>query len=318
MPPQAFLAVIEAWNTIMDDLHRRFPKLRGIRPPNLSQNDLGAETPGLLGRYKLKSSTLQFTNPFSIHWGRYSEDRKNDSFTSPKREGFEGIVLHEYAHHLRAEMLPDPRRWLTGLAAFLKENGYIDDDSKIDITPAFAVQVGKQAREMGLGYYAGRNAEEFTAEALAWRLSPDYGAVAATPRMPRHLEDWIHECFPFVLDGPNPESTFEFDPASIREPWMYDGRLGWRNRGPVPVPPPRCESLRQDSMTRAPQQVDHATSKAGQIQTTLSQPRSVLLMDRSVRGPMASPTDGTSAASLRSANGRAADRPGLIGKFGHS
>ena len=245
-PPQAFLAVMEAWNTVMDDLQGRFPNLREIRPPNLSQNDLGAESAGLLGRYQLKSSTMQFTNPFCIHWARYSEDRKNDSLTSPKREGFEGIVLHEYAHHLRAEVLPDPRRWLTGLAAMLKENGYIDDESKIDSTPAFAVQVGKKAREMGLGYYAGRNAEEFTAEALAWRLSPGYGAVAETPRMPRYLEDWIHKCFPFVLDGPDPGSTFEFDPAGIREPWVNDGRLQWRDRWPVPVPPPRGVSLRRN------------------------------------------------------------------------
>ncbi len=52
-----------------------------------------------------------------------------------------------------------PRRWLTGLAARLKDNGYIDDESKIDSTPAFAVQVGKKAREMGHLALAGLSEE---------------------------------------------------------------------------------------------------------------------------------------------------------------
>lgn len=252
MPPQAFLTVMEAFNRVMGHLHRRFPQLRTVGPPNLSQNDLGARTALSLGTYNRESSTMEFTNPFSIHWARHARDVKTDSQMSPKLKGFEGIVLHEYAHHLCSEKHSNRPRRLSRLAAMLKENGFIDDESKIDGTPAFAAHIGKQAREMGLGYHAGKNAEEFAAEALAWRLSPGYGSSVDVPAMPGFLENWVHECFPFTRDAPQPDRFFAFDPAGIGEPWMKDGQLQWRNRGPVPAPPARSLSIRPQDRDRPP------------------------------------------------------------------
>ncbi len=92
-----------------------------------------------------------------------------------------------------------------------------------------------------MGLDAGENILEFAASALAWRMTPGYAASSTTPRMPRYLEAWLHECFPFTRDGPIPAGWVEFDRAKIKEPILVDGVLRSVERGDPPrrMPGPR-------------------------------------------------------------------------------
>ena len=69
---------------------------------------------------------------------------------------------------------------------------------------AFRARYGNSIGAMGIGHYAGQDAFEFVAEAIAWRLHAEYGAKPEAPRMPRHLENWVHDrrgLVPFRLKG---------------------------------------------------------------------------------------------------------------------
>ena len=251
MPDTAFLGVVKTYNEVLEDLHNRFPQLRDIRPPNLSQNSLDGSHPDSAGKYDVSTSTLEFSQISASDWSNDSALERSRSGISPQADGFKGVLMHELGHHLSSPECSDQRMWLLRLAVMLTENGFISDPSKIDtasvFSPTFAMHVGKQARTMGAGTYAGTDAGEFAAEVLAWRMAPGYGESHAVPRMPRYLEAWVHDSFPFTRDGHIPDSCVEFDPATIKEPAIVDGTLVWRDRGPAPALPPRPRTAPEHS-----------------------------------------------------------------------
>ena len=97
----------------------------------------------------------------------------------------------------------------------------------------FAVVAGKQVRELGIGVYAGSDEFEFVAEAITWRMHPDYGRTEGVPRMPPILESWVHECFPFLDNGRIPQDSVQFNPGSIKEPVSVNGTVEWKRRDVV-------------------------------------------------------------------------------------
>lgn len=244
VPERVFLRIVKEFNAVMEDLHTRFPKLGDVEPPDLSQSDARALDSGLVGAYVVSASSIQvgiIDSPETC-WENTLRETRQRSGIAPATGGLSGVLMHEYAHHLALGQSHAPVHWLPRLAAMLRQNGFIREETSIDTTDvhsrSFGVRLGKKAREMGLGSYAGSNASEFAAEALTWRMAPGYGASADIPRMPRYLEDWVHDCFPFTRDGPIPVSCHEFDPASVREPAMVGGSIVWRDRGRDRTPPP--------------------------------------------------------------------------------
>ena len=127
-----------------------------------------------------------------------------------------------------------PSIWQPKLDAMLRARGLLAAPRGIHPLHSndtrFAVQVGNQVRELGIGSYAGANRGEFAAEAITWRMHPAYGQTEDVPRMPSDLEDWVHDCFPFLDNGQIPENSVPFNPDSIKEPVMVDGEVEWIRR----------------------------------------------------------------------------------------
>ena len=197
-----FAAMLRQFNDLMADLHQRFPDLRNVRPPNLSQNAVDARVPHFSAMYDSETETMEFASVAAGNGRIRSQQARALLIDAPKTGGFFGTILHEYSHHLASAENSNQLGWLTGLGVMLQENGFISDASRLDSTsdlhPSFGELVGNKTLRMGLGTYAGTNAAEFVAEVLAWRMSPGYGETDEIPKMPPYLENWVHEYFPFL------------------------------------------------------------------------------------------------------------------------
>ena len=242
MPADAFLGLLSTYNRTLEDLHDRFPRLADLKPPNLSQSDSAREMPGTSGNYNETTETLSFANlDPAVHASRRARSL-GQSYSTPKAPGLIGVIVHEYAHHLTSPNAPNRQKWEESLVAMLRQQGFIRENTAIcrggRIGPAFTVEVGKNVREMGLGYFGGTSVDEFVAEALGWRMAPGYGTSVEMPRMPRFLEDWVHDCFPFTRSGTIPTDAVDFHPAMVKIPVMVGGEIVWVDRGSRSEPRP--------------------------------------------------------------------------------
>ncbi len=208
MPQASFLKILTVFNATMADLHQRFPALADIRPPNLSQSDYSARHPGGAASYASGTETIAFAyvDP-AVHAARHFRGRAM-RLMSPKAPGLQGVLTHEYSHHIASPGICDNLAWQTKLLDMLQQSGIVCTDTSIDAArpdgPEFESEVGVQVVRLGLGTYAGRSMDEFAAEALAWRLAPGYGESSDIPPMPSRLEQWVHECFPATRGRPVP------------------------------------------------------------------------------------------------------------------
>lgn len=206
MPVEAFLKLVGTCNRVMEDLHHRFPGLRGCAPPNLAQTDLLRETGYLFGGYNPGSRTLCFADPIEHDLDRIWEETRARGLVSPQARGLAGLIIHEYAHHLCLGLSPEPHEWITSLVATLQAQGIVPERTNISrwdpVSGDFCDEVGDKAQAMGFGANAADNAAEFAAEALSWRMAPGYAESREIPRMPVYLENWLHESFPLAPDDP--------------------------------------------------------------------------------------------------------------------
>ncbi|MDE0061758.1 MAG: hypothetical protein OXP09_05105 [Gammaproteobacteria bacterium] len=202
MPAEAFLLVVRSCNGVMEDLHRRFPKLAECVPPNLAQTDLLRETGYLFGGYDPGTRTLCFANPMEHDLDRIWDDARARGQVSPQARGLDGLIMHEYAHHLCLGLSCEPHEWITSLVTTLQSRGMLPEHTNVSRwDPAsgdFGDEVSDSVQSMGFGVNAADNAAEFAAEALSWRMAPGYGESSEIPRMPEYLEKWLHESFPLT------------------------------------------------------------------------------------------------------------------------
>ena len=191
---RTFLEIVAKLNQGMRDLHARFPGLRGVEPPTLAEHDpnhdenLRAESdpnynPHLVrGTYAPRGATMAFAIPAVVP---FEAQAAHDYEFSPKEKGFKGTLAHEYGHHLASDRVVSPSIWKPKLDAMLRANGMLVGPRGVHPSHAndrrFAVLAGKQVRELGIGVYAGSNEHEFVAEAITWRMHPDYGRTEGVP-----------------------------------------------------------------------------------------------------------------------------------------
>ena len=246
-PDTSFLEIVAGFNEGMRDLHARFPGLRGVEPPDLARYDPNHDeklrarrdpsyTPSLIrGEYMPGWTTLAFGVPAELY--SVAAQATDDYEFSPKEKGFKGTLVHEYGHHLSSDRVVSPSIWKPKLEAMLRANGLLHGARGADPShpneQRFAVLAGKQVRELGIGVYAGSDEFEFVAEAITWRMHPDYGRTEGVPRMPPILENWVHECFPFLDNGQIPQDSVQFNPGSIKEPVSVNGTVEWKRRDVV-------------------------------------------------------------------------------------
>ena len=243
----AFLEIVKYFTEGMRDLHARFPGLKNVEPPALSQQDpnhdanlLAEGGPNhkpelILAKYEENQATMMFANPADVDFFRTPDADEHDY--SPTDQGFDGSLAHEYGHHLSSDRVVSPSIWKPKLEAMLRANGLLVGPRGAHPSHAndhrFAVLAGKQVRELGIGEYAGSDEYEFVAEAIGWRMHPGYGRAEDAPRMPPILENWVHECFPFLDNGRIPQDSVPFNPGSIKEPVSVNGTVKWKRRDVV-------------------------------------------------------------------------------------
>ena len=257
-PPSdyGFLQIVLGFNHAMSDFHARFPALAEVDPPFLLNSDPSLDcSPEADGCHLPEINALCFREAADLPTLYRAHNFDGTAVFAPKK-GFHGIVAHEYGHHLSYPAVVPPGVWKPKLEQALRANGILSPESgprTLDLADdaAFAVRVGKRARETGIGYYAGSSPVEFAAEAIAWRLHADYAATPDAPRMPRFLENWLHECFPFLDNGQIPEPSIEFDPGDLQMPVSRHRQIDLMSRRKLeasqitPAVPARRESLPQ-------------------------------------------------------------------------
>ena len=230
-----FLEIVTKFNLKMSDLHARFPGLRNVEPPSLSQEDPNHDEkllctlapirkPNIVhGRYVTSKATMMFAKSSDMGWpGAHGIEHDRGSpkgAVAPKEQGFNGTLAHEYGHHLSSNRVVPESTWKPKLEAMLRANSSLVGPRGAPPPHAndqrFAELARKQVCELGIGIYAGTDEYEFVAEAIAWRMHPDYGRTEDVPRMPPILENWVHECFPFLDNGRIPQDSVPFNPGSI-------------------------------------------------------------------------------------------------------
>ena len=244
-----FQHLVADYNEAMMDLHTRFPGLKRVNQPYLSNSDPAADRtrcsagePPSLGTYRRFASILemrQFTD--SSQW---IQRRVGDGtqYSAPGI-GFAGVLAHEYGHHLSSEAVVSGAIWAPALKAMLEANLPAAEaagaaSAKAPPHEAFRARYGRLIGTMGIGHYAGQDALEFAAEAIAWRLHPHYGGRSEAPRMPRYVEDWVHECFPFLNNGRIPEPCVEVNPDALQVLVQRGDEVIWVPRNELYGKPP--------------------------------------------------------------------------------
>ena len=246
-----FWRLVYEYNLVMADFHRRFPDLRRVEPPYLSSNDpTHADSAGHRSlvrnaQYNVPLRILEFRQcSDASRWGHLINN-DGTRHNAPSR-GLAGLVAHEYGHHLSSDAVVGETRWMPQLKTMLEarllaaeaggpENRHAPPEL------AFRTRYGNLIGTMGIGYYASQSAGEFAAEAIAWRMHPDYGGKRESPRMPRFLEEWVHGCFPFLNNGQVPDPCCEVNQGALMMPVYRDGNITWKARtnqavkGPSPV-----------------------------------------------------------------------------------
>ena len=256
---KGFLITAKMYVNAMRDLRRRFPDLWEVEPPALSQCDpnhhgrLDAQgPPGTLvqviaASYDPGLGAIMFADPTVVGG---SEDPESFAISkSHYQRNTTGSLAHEYGHHLSSDRVRPKSLWFPKLTGLLKETGVLDEEPIAGPLwaddPRFKRLVGSTVRELGLGTHAGESESEFAAEAIAWRVHPEYGETERVSRMPPKLEAWMHECFDFLDNGQIPPDSVPFDPGSILEPVMVDGEKRLTRRDEM-VPPSEHSDSRDD------------------------------------------------------------------------
>ena len=194
LPDDEFRNLVAKFNETMSDLHRRFPRLRYIPPPILSQEL--ATSPTAAAEYEHATRVIRFRRANLQHWDRRISREISKGWIAPKAPGIAGVISHEYGHHL--SFVRAPRPWFSELVAALKNNGIsVTSRGKLPTDAEFSKAIQGHLAGLGVGRYAGANPREFQAEVLAWYMSPTYGQPGE-PRMPVFLEDWVRDSFPWV------------------------------------------------------------------------------------------------------------------------
>ncbi len=241
-----FWRLVTEYNEVMEDLHTRFPGLRKIEQPYLSNTDLAADStqsgPGgtaALGLYRRFACVMEFRQ-FAC-WSRWHHALESDGTrdSAPAR-GFAGLLAHEYGHHLSSDAVVSAPDWMPPLKAMLEANLPAPEaasaaSTKAPPDEAFRARYGRLIGTMGIGHYAGQDALEFAAEAISWRLHRDYGGSSDAPRMPRYLENWVHACFPFLNNGRIPDPCVEVNPDALQMLVERNGQLAWAPRNARPA-----------------------------------------------------------------------------------
>ena len=200
IPEREFTRIVQEYNRTMSDLHARFPGLRRIPPPALTQRE--AVDPLAYALYSRSARTIRFRNAPDGEWTTAVERGISIGWMTPKAPGLQGCIAHEYGHHLSDVAAVRP--WFSGLVRALKENGIpIGSGARLPSNDEFSRAVKGHLARMGLGGYAGANPREFVAEALAWYMSPSYGQPPES-RMPAFLETWLRDCFPCLSTTTKP------------------------------------------------------------------------------------------------------------------
>ena len=223
-----FGQIVGAFNAAMSDFHARFPGLRNIEPPSLFRDDPSRSIDPRMSACHLPHLRALCFREVPDLQGSYRGRIHDGTNELAPQQGFGGLVAHEYGHHLSSDAVVPPEIWTPKLEEVLRITGIAAPASgprtmRLSDDTAFAVRVGKRARGLGLGTYAGTTPREFAAEAIAWRLHPQYAATTNAPRMPRFLESWVHDCFPFLDNGQIPEPSIEFDPDALTTRIWRDG-----------------------------------------------------------------------------------------------
>ena len=200
MPDDEFRTLVAGFNETMSDLHGRFPRLRHVPPPVLSQEL--ATTPTAAAEYENATRTIHFRKANLPDWDRRISREFAKGWIAPKAPRIAGVISHEYGRHLSNVRAPRP--WFPELVTALKNNGVpIGSRGKLPSDAEFSKAIKGHLARLGVGCYAGVNPGEFQAEVLAWYMSPTYGQPGE-PRMPVFLEDWVRDSFPWVTqDGAN-------------------------------------------------------------------------------------------------------------------
>ena len=197
LPDDEFRNLVAKFNETMCDLHHRFPRLRYLPPPVLSQRL--ASSPGGAAEYRPATKTIQFRKADLRAWDRRIAREISKGWIAPKAPGIAGVICHEYGHHLGN--VDSPRPWYSELTAALKRNGVsFGSERGLPGDAAFSKAVKGHLARMGVGRYAGVNPREFQAEVLGWYMSPNYGQPGE-PKMPAFLEDWVRGSFPWLASG---------------------------------------------------------------------------------------------------------------------
>ena len=192
IPERDFAPIVEEYNRTMADLHRRFPRLRHVAPPAITQEE--SRDPLAFALYSRRTRAIRFRNASPEEWTRTMAHGLSIGWMTPKAPGLQGGIAHEYAHHLTD--IAAARPWLHELVRVLDANGVAIESAKgLPGNDEFSRSVKGHLAGMGLGGYAGVNPREFVAEAMAWYMSPSYG-VPPGSRMPKYLEGWLLDCFP--------------------------------------------------------------------------------------------------------------------------
>ena len=200
IPEREFTRIVQEYNRTMSDLHGRFPKLRRVPPPALTQRE--ADDPLAYALYSRGAQTIRFRNASIEEWTETLARGIARGWMTPKAPGLQGGIAHEYGHHLSDVAAARP--WFPELVRVLKGNGVpIASTARLPGNGEFSRAVKGHLPAMGLGRYAGVNPREFVAEALAWYMSPTYGQPLES-RMPAYLENWLRDCFPCLSAAAKP------------------------------------------------------------------------------------------------------------------
>ena len=182
------------YNSTMNDLHNRFPKLRDVPAITTLKLDTRPSDEDAIATYVWPARSMELASYGVKQASRMALVNVKSGYLTPKQD-YSGFIHHEYAHHLSNKIVPE-KVWVPKLVEALKAGGmrhariiYAGGKPGFDRETA-----GKLAGSVS--EYAAENALECAAEILSWYMNPEYGK--SVDRMPDYLEHWVTECFPML------------------------------------------------------------------------------------------------------------------------